>query len=352
MRRELLKHFDVLDWFPLKPLEGTALIPLKLYHSVRGAYYERVRAPLFLKGVARMLETRARSERPDLIFAPNSIVATYYEGAIPSFWAADLCFSAYLETYVQAPTRSFVANGHEQEALALARARRVFYPTQWAAEEAVARYGACRRKIDIIPWGANLPREIPRKDVERAIDARKRETCEIVFIGRDWRRKRGDLVLNAVAELNRRGLPTNLTVVGCVPPVPIPPWMKVYPFLDKAREDHWATLTELMLGAHFFFMPSRAEAFGHVFCEAAAFGVVPIGTRVGGIPSVIRDGETGFVMPQNAAAGDYAELIAGVFSDEEAYRNLAVSARNDFEDRLNWDRFGRSLGAALNAAIS
>jgi phosphatidyl-myo-inositol dimannoside synthase len=45
-----------------------------------------------------------------------------------------------------------------------------------------------------------------------------------------------------------------------------------------------------------FALPSRYESFGFVFLEAMAHGVPVIGVRTGGVPEVIRDGETGFIL--------------------------------------------------------
>lgn len=49
--------------------------------------------------------------------------------------------------------------------------------------------------------------------------------------------------------------------------------------------------------ADIFALPSRFEALGLVFAEAAVAGIPSVGTRVGGIPEVVRDGETGLLVP-------------------------------------------------------
>ena len=49
-------------------------------------------------------------------------------------------------------------------------------------------------------------------------------------------------------------------------------------------------------GADIFVMPTRNEAFGLVFQEAAAAGVPAIGTRQNAVPEIIVDGETGLLV--------------------------------------------------------
>ena len=49
-----------------------------------------------------------------------------------------------------------------------------------------------------------------------------------------------------------------------------------------------------------FVLPSRWEAFGLVAAEAMAVGCPVVGTAVGGLPELIVDGETGFIVPSDA----------------------------------------------------
>ena len=56
--------------------------------------------------------------------------------------------------------------------------------------------------------------------------------------------------------------------------------------------------------------PSRQEAFGRVLIEAMAAGVPVVATRVGGIPEVVADGETGLLVPPEDPASLAAALVA------------------------------------------
>ena len=229
----------------------------------------------------------------------------------------------------------------------MARAAQASYPSHWAADSAVRHYGADRSRIAVIPWGANLPREIAEEEVAAAIARRPFDRCELVFIGRDWRRKGGDTLAATVAELNRTGMKTHATIIGCKPTNLPRDEFTTHRFLNKADPEHFAALAKIMLKAHFLFVPSRAEAYGQVFCEAIAFGVPVIGTTVGGIPTIVREGETGFLRPPDAPAAEFASLIRNSLSSPVRYREMARSAREDYRARLNWDVFGRRLGDAI-----
>jgi len=116
-------------------------------------------------------------------------------------------------------------------------------------------------------------------------------------------------------------------------------WITHHGLLDPNIPDSRAVLTGLFKSAHFVLIPSRAEAYGITFAEASAFGVPAIGTDTGGIPSVVRNAVNGYTLPLSAGAVEFADLIAGSFSNREQYNSLCRSSFEEFEHRLNWRTF-------------
>ena len=351
MRRQLQKRYDVVDVFPLG-LPGERLWwPLRAGYKLAGRYYHAMREPAILKTLARRIERELRAIRPDVVFAPSSIPLTFVETSLPLAYVTDQMFCDFVESYVRRPAYRFRRLGNAQEARALANVSRASYPSDWAAQSAVRNYGADPAKLTVIPWGANLPREITEEDVEAGIAGRPSDRCHLVFLGVDWRRKGGDALVATVDELNRRGLPTRATVIGCDPEGLPAEKFAIHPYLDKKRPEHFSLFASIMLNASFLFLPSRADAFPQAFCEATAFGLPAIGSTAGGIPNLVRDGETGFVLPADASAGRFADVIAAALAEPIRYREMAREARRDHRERLNWDRFGTSLCAVMDELI-
>src|SRR6185503_16399204 len=78
--------------------------------------------------------------------------------------------------------------------------------------------------------------------------------------------------------------------------------------------------------AHALLMPSDMEGFGLVALEAMACGVVPIATRVGGVPELITHGEDGFLENVGDTAGQSARVVE-LLSDEKLHYRMAKAGR-------------------------
>jgi glycosyltransferase involved in cell wall biosynthesis len=160
-------------------------------------------------------------------------------------------------------------------------------------------------------------------------------------VGRDWKRKGGDLVIAAAAHLVAQGIRVELDLVGCDVPrrYQALPWVKTHGLLRLNAAGERRRLGALFAGAHFAFIPSRAEAYGMTFAEANAFGVPVISTSTGGITSIVRSGVNGYLLPMNAEGPAYAEVIAAAFRHPGEYARLARASFQEFESRLNWRVF-------------
>ena len=73
-------------------------------------------------------------------------------------------------------------------------------------------------------------------------------------------------------------------------------------------------------------LPSRSEGLGRVVVEAFCRGRGVVGTRVGGIPDLVEDGETGLLVPPEDAAA-LADALVRVLSDRALAERLGAAAR-------------------------
>jgi L-malate glycosyltransferase len=85
--------------------------------------------------------------------------------------------------------------------------------------------------------------------------------------------------------------------------------------------------------ADLFLLPSEQESFGLAALEALASGVPVVASRVGGLPEVVRDGETGLLVPPRDPAA-LAAAIQRLLEDEPLRQAMSRAARQDAETRF------------------
>jgi N-acetyl-alpha-D-glucosaminyl L-malate synthase BshA len=73
-------------------------------------------------------------------------------------------------------------------------------------------------------------------------------------------------------------------------------------------------------------LPSEQESFGLVALEAMSCGVPVVGTAVGGLPEVVTDGESGFLVPVGEVRA-MADAAISLLTDDERHTKFAAAAR-------------------------
>lgn len=91
----------------------------------------------------------------------------------------------------------------------------------------------------------------------------------------------------------------------------------------------------VMYDADIFCLPSWAEAFGNVYAEAAVCGRAAIGCRGFGAELIIRDGETGMLVPPREVNG-LAEALGYVLEHPDAARAMGERARAEI-GKFTWE---------------
>lgn len=323
-------------------LQAPDSLSLKLKRKIYGRHkqYWTDRSPEITKGYAQQIMSRL-SPTTDIILSPSSSIISRLHSSKPTVFYADATFASILNYYDYLSNFSdkYISEGMKTESLALKNSSLAIYASDWAAESAIKDYNADPAKVKVVPLGANTNKRLSLSEVQELIDKRDKKTCRILFLGVEWKRKGADIVIDAVRLLNEMGLSTEVHMVG-IPELPldeVPPYVINHGFIGKNKPEGLRKLEDLIGGSHFLFVPSRAEAYGVVFCEAMSFGVPCVSTRTGGIPTIIKNELNGIILDIEAEAKEYAEHIYKAYTDKAYYKELALSAFNDFETRLNWD---------------
>lgn len=303
------------------------------------------------KHYAALLKSRIASQQPDILIAPSaSAIIAESEFNVPCILLSDTTLARMLDYYTAYSQLSSSSRKQslQTENKAIAKSRFCVFPSQWAAHSAVADHHATPEKIKIVPFGANF-RTFPSR--EEALAERGDETLKLLFLGVEWIRKGGPLVLETFHLLQKMGIPTQLTIVGCTPQMESDPDIQIIPFINKNDPKGEESLRKLFLSHHFLFLPSEAECYGIVFCEASSCGTPSITRDTGGIEGAVKNGINGYRLPEKAEAKDYAEKISRLFRDKDMYRKLQFRSRDLFEDSHNWKSWLEDMKKLITSAL-
>jgi D-inositol-3-phosphate glycosyltransferase len=176
----------------------------------------------------------------------------------------------------------------------------------------VSEYGAESAHATVIPCGVDTALFRPGdRDVARARVA-PGDAPLLLYVGRIAPIKGLETLLDAVARLRARGSSVRLLVVGGEADEPVDGHeaairqrVNALGLRDAVRfvgAQPQETLRDYYVAADVTVLPSYYESFGMVALEAMACGSPVIGSRVGGLATTVRDGVTGFLVPDGDAA--------------------------------------------------
>ncbi len=219
-------------------------------------------------------------------------------------------------------------------------ARRVITCSQHMRWEATRLFELPPDKVDVVPNGVDRARWSP--DATAAQAARARLAPEgplVVFAGRlEWE-KGGHTLVAAMPRLRRRHPGLRLVVVGR--------GSQRDALTEQARAlrvagsvdfTGWLDEDELkavVAAADVAVVPSVYEPFGLVALETAAIGTPLVVARTGGLAEVVRDGESGLVVPPLDAAS-LADAVSALLRDEVLARRVARTAREVVAREHDW----------------
>lgn len=101
----------------------------------------------------------------------------------------------------------------------------------------------------------------------------------------------------------------------------------------------------LLAAADLFIMPSISEGLGTAILEAGAAGLPIVSTRVGGIPDIVKDGESGLLVPPGDAAA-LADAVIRMNRDPDFAASCGRAARRHVHENFSEEALVRKTEAA------
>jgi glycosyltransferase involved in cell wall biosynthesis len=280
----------------------------------------------------------------DVILAvAASTELAFTETQLPIIYLADATFANMVDYY---PfycnlSRSSIEQGHEIQQRALNKCSTMIFPSQWAADSAINNYQIEPLKVHVFPLGANLTQESP--------EIKNRDSGEpihLLFLGVEWERKGGPFALKVFQELRDMEIPARLTIAGSNPSIHDKD-VDIIPFINKNENSGREKFHTLLSSADFLILPTRAECFGLVFCEASAYGILSLTFQTGGVSGAISEGNTGWLFSKDASPRQFAERIATTAKNPEKWLKQKKACQMYYKENFTWSIWSDRIGPII-----
>ena len=209
----------------------------------------------------------------------------------------------------------------------------------------------------VIPPGVDVSHFYPiPADEAKMYVGLKPEDRMVLFVGRIEPLKGVDTLIQAMSclQLKEKNRPVHLAIIGGDPAASPEEMTVEMARLQKLCDDLMVDQTVVFLGkrdqdklpyyysaALLVVMPSHYESFGMVALEAMACGTPVIASEVGGLAYLVRDGETGFTIPDQEPE-ELCDKISWLLNDNALHETMSARAVEYAQDYA-WEKIAKQI---------
>ena len=205
--------------------------------------------------------------------------------------------------------------------------------------------GVPATNIEVIPGKIEWPRELPSAELRsgvRAAGGFGARRFVVGQLGAFTEEKGQDVAIEAGALLKEELPDARIVLAGELSrEALVRIFGRLHGLEDRIRlEGYVENLEAFYAGLDLFIMPSRAEGLGLAALQAMAHGLAVVASRVGGLPEVVADGESGWLIPPGSPRA-LADAIIAAASDRVRLARFGANARErarQFSTDLMLDR--------------
>lgn len=321
--------------------DGARVIHLKAgpYYETKETLYQYI--PAFVDNLTEFQETQSLSY--DIIYS-HYWFSTRVGEALSKKW--DVPHVSTFHTL--AKTKLMARAGEKESELRESVERRVMeqvdgiiVSTEQEREDIVRHYKTSPHKIQVIAPGVNLDifQSKDKNEAKQALGLVEKRV--IVYVGRIEPIKGIDILLNAVAQLDRTE-DTKVLIVGGSPGEDheldrlktLSETLGIENTVTFTGAVRQSMLPDFYSAADVYVLPSYSESFGLAALEAMACGTPVVVSRVGGLKTFINDGETGYLIPWQCP-DPFAQRIEMLLANP-SLRNAMGKAAQVKAQEMSW----------------
>lgn len=326
---------------------------LKAYHPDRGTWYRRRWERGLFSPEAWERNTRTNGRLLDRLGVRRGKILQVGKEYYPSPGFRDMEYYVFINYCARLsrsdgytpwrPAREEEDEFIAKEDLLYRHAAHVFTCGEYLKKSLVEESGARADRVTAVGNGVN-PYYLQRPPPPFG----DRFANRLLFVGWDFGLKGGADLLAAMPAIRERYPHVELWVVGPdeaqrerqgeLARAPGIRWIGPEPSRDR--------LIEHFREADLFVMPSLRDSYGFVFLEAMSQGLPCLGADMNGMPEIIADGETGYVVPRQSPER-IAEAVCRYYSDGNNKQRMANATYQRLKERFTWDAVMAKVNAVM-----
>jgi len=167
----------------------------------------------------------------------------------------------------------------------------------------------------------------------------------VLFIGNDFLRKGGDLLLRIYKKfLYKENI--RLKIVSsdsCLSR----DFSELAEGVEILKDLSEKQIINVFQSADLFVLPTIKEYLGNVIAESLSVGVPVITRDVGSLKEMVKDGFNGILMPYNSSEEEWVQKILYLYRNKNVLREYSINARKTAEEMFDFNRFKVDLEQIL-----
>lgn len=227
----------------------------------------------------------------------------------------------------------------------LIKAEKLFFESQWGANQCHDDYAIQTAKLLPIGRGGNIP--IPKKDMYCG-------SLNLVVIANNFYQKGGDLVFEAFRKLKPKHPQLQLHIVGGDPGEPVKNFdgVQYYGLLQKENPKELLELQCILSKAFLLIHVTREDTNPLVITEAGYFGCPAVSVNHFAIPDLVKHQKTGFLLPFLSKPKRIAKTIMRAIEAPLEYKQMRQNTWKFHRNKFSWNEIGKATKNIIENANS
>ncbi len=216
-------------------------------------------------------------------------------------------------------------------------ATKIFTFGNLVAHSLITQYNIPEEKVVAVYSGSNVTIAIDHHE-------KKKFSKNILFVGVEWERKGGSVLLKVFKQVLKYHPDASLTIVGCSPKNIELPNCHVIGKIPLER------VSEYYKYASIFCLPTMREPFGIAFVEAMNYKLPIIANNIGCLPDLVTNDYNGYLIDNNI--DDYTHAICDLFENPVKCQQLGENGFQYAQKKFKWEIVGKLMKQHIDKDLS